>query len=96
MNARIGKPTGPNAALYFTAEGYGQDVVLTGATTEVASSVQIHETTTADDGTMGMQEIGSLDLPADGQLVLEPGGHHLMLLEADRLEVGSTVEVTLT
>jgi copper(I)-binding protein len=58
--------------------------------------VQIHETTTADDGTMGMQEIGSLDLPADAQLVLEPGGYHLMLVEADRLEVGSTVEVTLT
>lgn len=96
VDARIGQPTGPNAALYFTVEGYGQDDVLTGATTEVASSVQIHETTMADDGTMGMQEIASLDLPADGELVLEPGGYHLMLVEADRLDVGSTVEVTLT
>ena len=47
------------------------------------------------DGTMSMARIDRLDLPADGSLVLEPGGYHLMLVDADRLEVGETVEVTL-
>jgi hypothetical protein len=43
-----------------------------------------------------MRQIESLDLPPGGSLVLEPGGHHLMLIEVDRLEVGDTVEVTVS
>jgi copper(I)-binding protein len=61
----------------------------------VAASVELHETTMGSDGTMSMARIDRLDLPADGSLVLEPGGYHLMLVDADRLEVGETVEVTL-
>lgn len=94
-DARLGQPTGPNAAVYFTATGGGDADRLVGATTDVAGSVQIHETTMGDDGTMSMQPVGGLDLPADGALVLEPGGYHLMLLDADRLEIGDTIEVIL-
>lgn len=95
-DARVGQPTGPNAALYFTATSGGDDDRLLGASTDAASSVEIHETTMGDDGTMGMQAVDGLDLPAGGDLVLEPGGYHLMLLEADRMEVGDTIEVTIT
>ncbi|MGD2103116.1 MAG: copper chaperone PCu(A)C [Acidimicrobiia bacterium] len=94
-DARLGQPTGPNAAVYFTATSGGDADRLVGATTDVAGSVQIHETMMGDDGTMSMQAVEALDLPADGTLVLEPGGYHLMLLGADRLEVGDTIEVTL-
>jgi copper(I)-binding protein len=94
-NARIGQPTGPNAAFYFTASGYGEDDNLVAASTDVAESVELHETVMGDDGTMGMQPVDRLELPADGTLVLEPGGYHIMLIGADRLDVGSTVEVAL-
>ncbi|MGA7096320.1 MAG: copper chaperone PCu(A)C [Acidimicrobiia bacterium] len=94
-DARIGQPTGPNAALYFTADGYGEDDQLVGAATDVAPKVEIHETVMGDNGTMGMQPVESLDLPASGQLVLEPGGYHVMLVGVDRLDVGAKVKVTL-
>jgi len=95
-DARLGQPTGPNAALYFTAASGGDADRLIGVTTEAASSVEAHETTMNDDGTMTMQGVDALDLPADGSLVLEPGGYHLMLIDADRLEIGDTIDVTLT
>lgn len=95
-NARVGQPTGPNAAFYFTASSDGEADRLVGASTEAAASVELHETTTGDGGTLGMTPIEGVDLPADGSLVLEPGGYHVMLIDADRLEVGDTVEVTIT
>lgn len=93
--ARIGMPTGPNAAMYFTVTGGGEPDRLLGASTEAASAVQMHETTTGDDGTMGMSAVDGLEVPAGDGLVLEPGGFHLMLLEARRMEVGEMVDVRL-
>lgn len=56
-----------------------------------------------DDGTdadgfamMGMREIEALEVPAGATVSLEPGGHHIMLLElVDELEVGEEFELTL-
>lgn len=92
---RIGQPTGPNAALYFTVESSEDDRLLS-ATTEAAASIKIHETVMGGDGTMGMNPIDGLDVPANTEVVLEPGGLHLMLIDVDRLEVGDNVDVTLT
>ena len=45
---------------------------------------------------MGMREIDALDVPAGDTVSLEPGGHHLMLLElADDLVPGESFELTL-
>jgi len=95
-DARVGRPAGPNAAMYFTASGGGRADRLIGASTDAADSVEMHETTTSGTGTIGMQEVDFLELPADGALVLEPGGYHLMLVGADAVEVGEEIEVTLT
>ncbi|MGD2060714.1 MAG: copper chaperone PCu(A)C [Acidimicrobiia bacterium] len=93
---RIGQPAGPNAALYFTAVGGEEADRLLGGSTGAAASVEVHETVMGDDGTMGMQPVDGLDLPAGGELVLEPGGYHMMLIDADRMKVGDVVEVTLS
>ena len=93
-DVRMGQPTGPNAAVYFTATSDTTDTLL-GAETEVAASVEMHETTMSDDGTMGMQPVAGLDLSPGQPLVLEPGGLHLMLIDVERFEVGDSVEVTL-
>lgn len=92
---RIGQPTGPNGALYFTADGYGTDDRLIGAETNVADHAEVHEAIMNDDGTMGMRHVDGLDLPADGTVVLEPGGYHIMLMDVDRLDIGARVKVTL-
>lgn len=95
VDARLGEPAGPNAALYFTASGGDEPDRLLGARAAVAAEVQIHETTTGEDGTMTMRPVDGLDLPADGDLVLEPGGYHLMLVDVERVEAGDEIEVTL-
>lgn len=95
-DARVGAPTGPNGAMYFTAKGSDEADSLRSASTDVANEVQIHETVMSDEGTMSMRSVHRLELPAGGQLVLEPGGYHLMLVQVDELEVGDTISVTLT
>jgi copper(I)-binding protein len=97
-DARIGKPTGPNAALYFTVENQSDVAdVLESAGSAVAASVEIHETIAGDDGTMGMQPVDApLEVIPGARLIFEPGGFHLMLVDVDRLEVGDRVEITLT
>jgi copper(I)-binding protein len=91
--ARVGAPTGPNAALYFTARG-GPDALLS-ASTDVAGDAQIHETVIGEEGTMSMRQVPRLEVPAGGELVLEPGGFHVMLLGVDELQVGATIEITM-
>lgn len=91
--ARIGRPTGPNAALYLTVTSGGDEDSLVAASTEVADRVELHESSMSADGTMTMQPVDSF--PVSGSLVLEPGGLHLMLVEVERLEVGDTVDVQL-
>jgi len=95
VDARLGEPTGPNAALYFTALGGDSPDRLVGARAAIATEVQIHETTTGEDGTMSMRPVDGLDLFADGELVLEPGGFHLMLVDVERVESGDEIDVTL-
>lgn len=95
-DARVGQPKGPNAALYFTASSGGEADRLLDADTGSAADVELHTTVIDDDGTMSMRPLDAFELPADGALVLEPGGLHLMLVEARRMEVGDVVEVVLT
>jgi periplasmic copper chaperone A len=93
--ARVGAPAGPNAALYFTAEGRGTPDLLLSVISDVAEQVEIHESAISDDGTVTMTMVPSVPLAADGVLVFEPGGLHVMLIEVEPLEVGSTIEVSL-
>ena len=75
------------------------DDALVGASVDmsVAAMTQVHETTTAADGSMGMQEIASIPMVADTPLVLESGGFHIMIMElVQPLEVGTSITVTLT
>lgn len=69
---------------------------LVAVETDVAINVQIHEST-LEDGVMSMQQVDGIDIPADGRILLEPGGLHMMLLDVDRdLAVGDSVALTLT
>lgn len=75
------------------------DDALVGASVDmaIAKMTQVHETTTAADGSMGMQEIASIPMTAGIPLALVSGGFHIMLMElAKPLETGTSVAVTLT
>lgn len=83
---------------FGTITNTGSDEVeLVAATATLAGVTELHEMAMDDDGAMVMQEIeGGLPLPAGGELILEPGGNHLMLLDlSDDIEPGDEVTINL-
>lgn len=73
-----------------------EEVTLVRATSPRAGLVELHETTMVD-GKMIMREIdGGFVIPAGESYVLEPGEHHIMLMELDSaLLPGEVLPITL-
>lgn len=95
-DARTPVPAGPNGAVYMTLTNQGDaDDRLVAASTDAAVTVELHETQ-MEGGAMRMQPLDGIDVPADGQAVLEPGGLHVMLIDVDDLAEGDTIDLTLT
>jgi copper(I)-binding protein len=69
---------------------------LVAATTDVSSTVEIHQTTMVD-GAMAMAPAdGGIVIPAGGSVTLEPGGYHIMLMDVvTPVEPGEKVALTL-
>jgi copper(I)-binding protein len=90
-------PTPERGAVYFMVENTGTEADrLVGASSDAAGVVQVHETTMVD-GTASMGEVEGVDVPAGGSVTFEPGGYHVMLMEIpEALEVGSSIDVTLS
>lgn len=85
------------SAVYFTVRNAGEADRLIAASSAVSPLVQIHETVTEGSG-MRMQEVaGGLEVPRHGELVLRPGGYHVMMLNLPSpLNVGQVIAVELT
>ncbi|TAK02431.1 MAG: copper chaperone PCu(A)C [Chloroflexota bacterium] len=91
-------PTGPDrpAAAYLTIEAIGDRAdALLAVSSPAAARCEVHETTMDSSGMAGMHPIERLEIPAGGTVKLEPGGYHIMLMEAQELTVGDTVELRL-
>lgn len=72
-------------------------VVLTDARSNVAGHVMLMTTRRDAQGRVGMSAVKSLTVPAGGQLVLKPGGDHLMLMDLKRsLKPGERLPLVLT
>lgn len=89
--------SGVISALYLTVQNKGGAAVqLTGVETEVARVVEMHQTQ-SQNGLMQMRPVESVEIPAGGEVLFEPGGFHIMLIDVNRpLEPGDEVAVTLT
>lgn len=71
------------------------DCTLVGASTSDAERAELH-TNKDDGGVMTMRKVDALTLPAEGDLILQRGGDHLMLLGlAKPLQNGAVVHLTL-
>ncbi len=93
--AVIAQPlTRSEAALYLTlTNGTPQDDELIGISTTVAGMASLHDSFTGGK----MAAISGAPVPRGGELRLEPGGRHGMLMGLTRdLKAGDTVFVTLT
>jgi copper(I)-binding protein len=88
--------SGVISALYLALENNtGTAVQLTGVETGVARVVEMHQTQ-SQNGLMQMRPVESVEVPASGEAVFEPGRFHIMLIDINRpLEPGDEVAVTL-
>lgn len=73
------------------------DLTLIAASTEAAERVELHQTASEGSGGMSMEEKeGGFPIPAGGELLLEPGGDHIMLMGLTApLLPGDQVELVL-
>lgn len=72
------------------------DITVTGASTPAARMVELHETAAGANGAMQMQaKEGGFVIPAGGELKLEPGADHLMLMGLTA-PVSAGADVTFT
>ena len=93
---RSGLKDGNSAAYMLLTNFTDQDVALIGASSDVAAAVEIHLSSMGADGTMKMEQQESVAIPAGGELVLKPGGYHVMFIGLTKdLMVGEEVTITL-
>jgi copper(I)-binding protein len=90
--------TAGTGAVFMTLENQGQESDrLLSARTDVAQVVEIHETRIEGDVAKMQQVTGGIEIPAQGQVALKPGGYHVMLIGLlHDLAVGDQFSLTLT
>ncbi len=93
---REGPPTARvNAGYMVIRNPSDQTKSIVSAGSPAFRSVEIHRTVT-EQGVARMVKQERLQIPARGQIALEPGSYHLMLLRAQQpLREGDTVEIVL-
>lgn len=93
--ARATAPGQPNSAVFMQLSNQGDATSLVSASSSAAKVVELH-THTHDQGVMRMRRIDAIELPAEGQVELAPGGLHIMLIGLEApLQVGKQIEMTL-
>jgi copper(I)-binding protein len=92
----MGGHGGSTGAVYLTVVNKGAEADrLTAAESDVAESVEIHQTTIKDN-IASMSPVEAVEVPARGQAELKPGGYHIMLVGLKHeLKAGETVKLAL-
>jgi copper(I)-binding protein len=94
--ARISEPFANTAALYFAATNHGAGPDrLVAVSSDAVEETRLHEMTIDGDGFATMIDADDFVVEPDGDLVLEPGSRHVMLLGTAAFEAGDVVEVEL-
>jgi len=94
--ARATLGTATTGAVYVTITDNGSPDRLTGFSTPVAGTAQLHEMKTVN-GVMRMREVASIPLQTGKPVTLAPGGYHVMLTRLKQpLKEGDTFPLTLT
>lgn len=93
---RATPPGVSNGAAFMTLHNSSdQPVSLLQVSTPVAASPELHQNIEKD-GMMQMRQVKALEVPAGGNLQLQPGGYHVMLMGLKGpLKEGGEVMMTL-
>ncbi|MBT00202.1 MAG: copper chaperone PCu(A)C [Oceanospirillaceae bacterium] len=93
--ARAVPPGQPNSAIFLEIENRGNAIQLVGAESSAAQVVELH-THTQENGVMRMRRIDAIELPANTQVTLQPGGLHIMLIGLQQgLSEGEEIDLKL-
>jgi copper(I)-binding protein len=93
---RLPAVAGRPASGYFTLHGGAQPTRLVSVSADLAIRTEMHRSM-ATGGTMTMQPVRNLPLPAHGEIRFAPGGLHLMIFGLDpSLKPGGTTILTFT
>ena len=89
-------PTAEAGAAYVSLMVHGDADRLVAVSSPVAKMAGLHETKQVD-GVMKMEHVDGIDIPANGKLVMKPGGYHIMLMGLNQpLKEGDEIELTLS
>lgn len=93
---RATPPNLPNSAAFMTLKNdSNEDISIIKASSNVSKFVELH-THDMKDGVMKMYQIPKIDISANSQTVLKPGGLHIMFIGLHKpLKAGEEVVFTL-
>ena len=96
--ARVAGKMAHSSAVYMSIENYAdEDNALVKVESPVARIVEMHRSYRDDKGVYHMDKQEKIPLLRKHQVILKPGGLHIMLMGLERpLPVGSEIPVTLT
>ena len=77
---RATPPNLPNSAAFMRIKNSSnKNIAVVNATSNISKVVELH-THDMKDGVMKMYKIPKIDIPANGETVLKPGGLHIMFI----------------
>lgn len=91
-----GMPQGiPSGGYFILHNGTPKEMVLTGARTPACGNLMLHQSQDMG-GMSSMQHVDQVDVPAGGSIAFQPGGYHLMCMQAGpAVHPGAQIPVTL-
>lgn len=95
--ARATPPNLPNSASFMTLiNTTDKDIDLVSASSDISNVVELH-THDMKNGVMTMYQVPKIQIKANSQTVLKPGGFHVMLidLKTKPLKEGENIDITL-
>ncbi|MCL9776944.1 copper chaperone PCu(A)C [Vibrio methylphosphonaticus] len=100
VNDAYARATAPNAttsAVFATIENTSDHArTLVKANSQAAAVVELHDVV-MDGEVMQMRQVESIEIPANGHIMLKPGSLHIMLLDINEpLIETQTIDVELT
>lgn len=93
---RATPPNLPNSAAFMTVKNSSnEDIAIVNASSNVSKVVELH-THDMKDGVMKMYQIPKIDIKANSETILKPGGFHIMFIGLHNpLKVGEEVTFTI-
>lgn len=94
--ARAQADTTKSSAAYLVISNPTDQADALMSASSPGAMVEMHETSTDASGMTGMHPVDKIEVPAGGEVKLQPGGFHLMLMSLTKpLAVGDKLEIDL-